>query len=83
VNWKDREASPLELQKMIELGTVESLPLSDILREIQKPSQNLYTDLLLAHLGETSRTKTVSVCHPKMRGSLRSMLFYPGLGQEN
>jgi D-alanyl-D-alanine carboxypeptidase/D-alanyl-D-alanine-endopeptidase (penicillin-binding protein 4) len=33
------------------LGAVESLPLRDLVREIQKPSQNLYADLLLAHLG--------------------------------
>ncbi|MBC8001720.1 MAG: D-alanyl-D-alanine carboxypeptidase/D-alanyl-D-alanine-endopeptidase, partial [Opitutaceae bacterium] len=57
MNWKDREVSPLNLPGLIEFGAVESLPLSDILREIQKPSQNLYTDLLLAHVGEVSRTK--------------------------
>jgi serine-type D-Ala-D-Ala carboxypeptidase/endopeptidase (penicillin-binding protein 4) len=34
---------------------VESLPLRDIAREVQKPSQNLYTDLLLAHVGERFR----------------------------
>ena len=27
----------------------------DIAREIMKPSQNLYTDLLLAHVGEQQR----------------------------
>ena len=51
VNWLDRQAAPLELGSMVELGAVESLPLRDLAREIQKPSQNLYTDLLLAHLG--------------------------------
>jgi D-alanyl-D-alanine carboxypeptidase len=39
-----------------EIAFVESPPLRDIAREIQKPSQNLYTDLLLAHLGEHFRT---------------------------
>ena len=34
---------------------MESLPLRDIAREVQKPSQNLYTDLLLAHVGEKFR----------------------------
>jgi D-alanyl-D-alanine carboxypeptidase/D-alanyl-D-alanine-endopeptidase (penicillin-binding protein 4) len=40
---------------LVELGVVESLPLREFALEIQKPSQNLYTDLLLAHLGEVKR----------------------------
>jgi len=51
VNWLDRQAQPLDLKNLVELGTVESQPLRDIAQEIMKPSQNLYTDLLLAHLG--------------------------------
>ena len=51
VNWLDRQAAPLEVSRCIELGSVESPPLRDIVREIEKPSQNLYTDLLLAHIG--------------------------------
>ena len=55
VNWLDREAEPMDYDKLVELAHVESLPLRDIAREVQKPSQNLYTDLLLAHVGETTR----------------------------
>ena len=55
VNWLDREAQPIDCNKLVELGSVESLPLRDIAREVQKPSQNLYTDLLLAHVGEQAR----------------------------
>jgi D-alanyl-D-alanine carboxypeptidase/D-alanyl-D-alanine-endopeptidase (penicillin-binding protein 4) len=51
MNWLDRQVTSLDFNKMIELGSVESQPLRDIAREILKPSQNLYTDLLLAHLG--------------------------------
>jgi len=51
VNWLDRQASPLDLAKLVELGSIESPPMRDIAREIQKPSQNLYTDLVLAHIG--------------------------------
>ncbi len=51
VNWLDRQIHPLEPNKLIELGAVESLPLREIVREVMKPSQNLYTDLVLAHLG--------------------------------
>ncbi len=56
VNWLDRQGHPLDCASMVELGSSESPPISILAREIQKPSQNLYTDLLLAHIGETSRT---------------------------
>jgi D-alanyl-D-alanine carboxypeptidase/D-alanyl-D-alanine-endopeptidase (penicillin-binding protein 4) len=56
-NWLDRQASPVDCTKLVELGTMESLPLRDIAREVLKPSQNLYTDLLLAHVGETMRSE--------------------------
>ena len=55
VNWLDREVKPLDCGSLVELGEVESPPLRDIAREIEKPSQNLYTDLLLAHVGEKFR----------------------------
>jgi D-alanyl-D-alanine carboxypeptidase/D-alanyl-D-alanine-endopeptidase (penicillin-binding protein 4) len=55
VNWLDRQSAPLDLGMMVELGSIESLPMRDIAREVMKPSQNLYTDLLLAHVGEKRR----------------------------
>ncbi len=55
MNWIDRKTAPLDFSKLVELGCVESLPLRDILREIQKPSQNLYTDMLLSHVAEQLR----------------------------
>ncbi len=51
IDWKDREVMPLDEKQWIELGSMESLPVRDIVREVMKPSQNLYTDLMLAHLG--------------------------------
>jgi D-alanyl-D-alanine carboxypeptidase/D-alanyl-D-alanine-endopeptidase (penicillin-binding protein 4) len=54
-NWLDRQTDPLDLTKCVELGWVESPPLRDLARQIQKPSQNLYTDLLLAHVGALSQ----------------------------
>jgi len=39
----------------LEIGRVDSPPMAEIAREVQKPSQNLYTDLVLAHLGEINR----------------------------
>ncbi len=55
LNWLDRQADPPDWGRMIELGACESLPMRDLAREVQKPSQNLYADLLLAHLGEKAR----------------------------
>ena len=55
VNWLDRQANPVNYGNLVELGSMESLPMRDLAREVQKPSQNLYTDLLLAHVGENSR----------------------------
>ena len=56
LNWLDRETNPLACGNMVELGAVESLPMSELAREVQKPSQNLYADLLLAQVGEKTRT---------------------------
>jgi D-alanyl-D-alanine carboxypeptidase/D-alanyl-D-alanine-endopeptidase (penicillin-binding protein 4) len=60
VNYLDRQVDPIYIEKLVELGSIESLPMSDIAREIMKPSQNLYTDLLLAHVGEQRRTPQTS-----------------------
>ena len=51
IDWKYREVTPLDLTKLIELGSVESMPLGDIVRETLKPSQNLYAQLLLLQVG--------------------------------
>lgn len=53
IDWKEREIKPLDMKQWIELGSMESLPVRDIVREVMKPSQNLYTDLMLAHVGES------------------------------
>ena len=65
VDWLERQSRPVDYRQLAELGSVESLPLRDIAREVLKPSQNLYTDLLLAHVGEaigspTNRTDETS-----------------------
>jgi len=55
VTWLHRQAAPLEWNSLVELGSCESLPMRDLAREVLKPSQNLYADLLLAHVGEKRR----------------------------
>lgn len=51
IDWKYREVTPLDMTKLTELGSVESMPLADIVREMLKPSQNLYSQLLLLQVG--------------------------------
>jgi D-alanyl-D-alanine carboxypeptidase/D-alanyl-D-alanine-endopeptidase (penicillin-binding protein 4) len=52
MGWLERRSEPIDCEKLVELGLVESLPMAEIAREVMKPSQNLYTDLLLAQVGE-------------------------------
>jgi serine-type D-Ala-D-Ala carboxypeptidase/endopeptidase (penicillin-binding protein 4) len=51
VNALDREAAPLRLAGLVELATVESRPMSELVQQMMKPSQNLYAQLLLLHAG--------------------------------
>jgi D-alanyl-D-alanine carboxypeptidase/D-alanyl-D-alanine-endopeptidase (penicillin-binding protein 4) len=53
VDWKYREVSPIDFGKLTEIGYVESLPIKDIIRETLKPSQNLWSQLLLLQVGAT------------------------------
>lgn len=55
VDWKYREVTPIDFAKLIELGSVESMPLGEIVRETLKPSQNLYAQLLLLQVGNRAR----------------------------
>lgn len=56
MSWLDRQNHPIDWQQLQELGSMESLPVSDLAREVEKPSQNLYADLLLAQVGEHVRS---------------------------
>ena len=51
IDWKYREVTPFDPAKLIELGYVESPPLSAIVQQTLKPSQNLYAQLLLLQVG--------------------------------
>jgi serine-type D-Ala-D-Ala carboxypeptidase/endopeptidase (penicillin-binding protein 4) len=55
IDWKYREVTPVDFTKLIELGSVESMPLGDIIRETLKPSQNLYAQLLLLQVGANAQ----------------------------
>ena len=48
------EPSPVT-HRAIKLGEIESPPLRDVILALMKPSQNLETDLIFAHVGEATR----------------------------
>ena len=54
-DWEPGQTSSCEREGWVELGGVDSPTMAELAREVQKPSQNLYTDLLLAHVGEQGR----------------------------
>ena len=64
-DWNDREASPLDLSKLILLGSVKSRPIAEIVKDTMKRSQNLYAELLLLQVGVISSqsiaTRSVAV----------------------
>jgi D-alanyl-D-alanine carboxypeptidase/D-alanyl-D-alanine-endopeptidase (penicillin-binding protein 4) len=51
VDSKYREVTPLDISKLVEICSIESLPLREIVRETLKPSQNLWAQLLLLQVG--------------------------------
>ena len=54
VDARGRLTQPLRLESLVELASRESPPLSVIIAQTMKPSQNLYTELLLRTLGKMS-----------------------------
>ncbi|MEO6183612.1 MAG: D-alanyl-D-alanine carboxypeptidase/D-alanyl-D-alanine-endopeptidase, partial [Verrucomicrobiota bacterium] len=56
VNWLDREVNPIDFSKLTEVAVIESKPMSEILKNMMKPSQNLYAHLLLLQVAENVRT---------------------------
>ncbi len=50
-DWKYREVTPIDFAKLTELGSIESMPVKEIVREMMKPSQNLYAQMLLLVVG--------------------------------
>ncbi len=56
VNWLDREVAPIDFSKMTEVAFIESPPMAEIIKNMMKPSQNLYAHLLLMQVGEKIRS---------------------------
>ena len=47
-----RRTTPFDETKLAEIASVESQPMSTLLKVINKPSQNLHTEMMLRQLGE-------------------------------
>ncbi len=58
INRYERAGTPLQTETLVELARHESPPLSLIAQKTMKPSQNLYTELILRVLGEERGDKT-------------------------
>ncbi|HEV2705025.1 MAG TPA: D-alanyl-D-alanine carboxypeptidase/D-alanyl-D-alanine-endopeptidase [Pyrinomonadaceae bacterium] len=56
VSARERESAPLQVSTLVELAVRQSPPLSVISAQTLKPSQNLYTELLLRTLGKVTST---------------------------
>lgn len=54
VNWLDREAQPMDYSKMVEVVSVESRPMAELVKGMMKPSQNQYAHLLLLQVAKHS-----------------------------
>lgn len=54
IDANGRTTRPLMTESLVELASVQSPPLSVIIAQTMKPSQNLYTELLLRTLGKMS-----------------------------
>jgi D-alanyl-D-alanine carboxypeptidase/D-alanyl-D-alanine-endopeptidase (penicillin-binding protein 4) len=78
ISSQDRQGASTEYTDFVELGSVDSPPLSDIAREIQKPSQNLYTDLLLAHVGERTRSASAGPAETSEDAGIRELGRFAG-----
>jgi D-alanyl-D-alanine carboxypeptidase/D-alanyl-D-alanine-endopeptidase (penicillin-binding protein 4) len=50
-DWHYRQAAPIDFAKLVEIAAIESPPMRDIVREMLKPSQNLFAQLLLLQAG--------------------------------
>lgn len=56
VDAHERAGVPLDTTALMEIASLQSPPLSEIAAQTLKPSQNLYAELILRTLGNTTRT---------------------------
>jgi len=84
VNWLDREARPDGARGLLELASVDSPPMSELVARTMKPSQNLYAQLLLLQVGATRHCPTNSMMTTEHLGlaELREFLARAGISHD-
>ena len=55
-SWLEREVDPIDFTKLTEVAFTESKPMAEMVKNMMKPSQNLYAHLLLLQVAEKVRT---------------------------
>jgi len=74
-DWLSREVSPIAWSNLVEVASVASRPLSEIVKQTLKPSENLYAQLLLLQVGaraEATNRDTEEAGLAEMQTFLRS-----------
>jgi D-alanyl-D-alanine carboxypeptidase/D-alanyl-D-alanine-endopeptidase (penicillin-binding protein 4) len=68
--WTDPSSTGADATRLLELASVESRSLREILGKMMKPSQNLYAQLLLLQAGAASEPEPLATSDPgKLAGS--------------
>ncbi|MGZ4963335.1 MAG: D-alanyl-D-alanine carboxypeptidase/D-alanyl-D-alanine endopeptidase [Limisphaerales bacterium] len=81
VNWLDREAEPVNYSNMVEVVSVQSRTMAEIVKGCMKPSQNQYAHLMLLQVGvQSSFAKTNQFTDDAGIAELRK--FMGEIGQE-
>lgn len=83
VNWIDRQSSPLDLSHLAQVASVESRPLSEIVKWTLKPSENLYAQLLLLQVGAQTRLKAPHDTEEEGLIELRRFLAEAGINENS
>lgn len=80
--WMERQTKPFNTAEWVELGAVESQPFRKIIASVQKPSQNLYTDMMLEHVGSISETSAGQTSERRGIAELNKFLVKAGIKRD-
>jgi serine-type D-Ala-D-Ala carboxypeptidase/endopeptidase (penicillin-binding protein 4) len=76
---REDAGQPLQVSSLVEIATRQSPPLSLIAAQTMKPSQNLYTELLLRALGKASAMKPGQTAEEAGVGAVKEFLVKAGV----
>jgi D-alanyl-D-alanine carboxypeptidase/D-alanyl-D-alanine-endopeptidase (penicillin-binding protein 4) len=83
VNWIDRQTSPANLAQLVKVASVQSRPLSEIVKYTLKPSENLYAQLLLLQVGAHAHLKAPHDTEEEGLREMRRFLGDAGIGENS